>query len=178
MEAKREERTKEKQYIQCAKIINTHGCYGALKLESWCNSPEDLAKLKTVFLKKGAEYTAYRVSKASVFKQTVLAVWESVDSMDAALALKGQIVYAKRADFQLADGEYFIADLNGLDVIDANNGAVYGKVTDVINRGASDIYVIQTPNGERMMPAVKEFVQRVDVQKGVFVTPIDGMLTD
>lgn len=173
-----ETKSSSNPYIQCAKIVNTHGCYGALKLESWCNTPEDLVTLKTVFLKNGSEYTEYRVTKASVFKQTVLAVWDTVDSMDAALALKGKIVYAKREDFQLSDGEYFIADLYGLNVIDAENGTVHGTVTDVINRGASDIYVIQTPNGERMIPAVDAFVQRVEPSKGIFVTPIDGMLTD
>lgn len=166
----------EKSYIECAKIINTHGCHGGLKLESWCNTPQDLADLKTVYLKKGNEYIEYRVLKTSIFKQMVLAVFESVESMDDALALKGQVVYARRDAFRLAEGEYFIADLAGLSVIDVENGTVYGTLKEVINRGASDIYVIETPYGERMMPAVAEFVKRVDIPRGIFVTPIDGML--
>ena len=163
-------------YIECAKIINTHGCHGGLKLESWCNSPEELAELTTLFLKKGEEYRPYAVVKASVFKQFVVSVWKGVDSMDEALALKGQTVFARRSDFALEEGEYFLADLVGLDVIDANSGKVYGKVRELINRGASDIYVVATPNGERMVPAVDEFIDRVEIERGVFVTPIEGML--
>ena len=109
-------------------------------------------------------------------KQFVVAVLDTVDSMDLALALKGKTVYALREDFDLEDGEYFIADLAGLPVLDAVTGKEYGTLLEVINRGASDIYVIRTPNGERMMPAVEEFVDRVDVQQGIFVKPIDGML--
>lgn len=163
-------------FIECAKIINTHGCHGGLKLESWCNTPEDLASLKTLYLKKGEEYVAYSVVKVSVFKQFVVAVWKQVDTMDLALSLKGKTVFARRSDFDLEDGEYFLADLVGLAVIDANTGTRYGTIREVINRGASDIYVIQTPNGERMIPAVDEFVDRVDVQQGLFITPIEGML--
>jgi len=46
----------------------------------------------------------------------------------------------------------------------------------MINRGASDIYVVQTKNGERMIPAVDEFIISIDINKGIFVRPIEGML--
>ena len=67
-------------------------------------------------------------------------------------------------------------NLIGLPVIDVNTKEEYGKLKDIINRGASDIYVIDTANGERMMPAVDEFVKEVDVNKAIFVAPIEGML--
>ena len=164
------------RFIECGKVINTHGCHGGLKLESWCNSPEDLAALERLYFKKGADYIESRVLRASVYKQFAVVVLNNVNSMDEALALKGATVYAQRDDFELEEGEYFITDLTGLDVIDANNGTIYGKLLEVVNRGASDIYVINTPNGERMIPVVPEFVDRVDIEKGIFVTPIEGML--
>jgi len=163
-------------YMECGKIINTHGCYGAVKLESWCNSPEDLAALKKLYRSSGSAYREFKVLKASVFKQFVIATLETVNTMDLALSLKGQIVYARRDEFDLAEGEFFLADLIDLPVIDAQSGKVYGTLSETINRGASDIYVVQTPNGERMIPAVDEFVKRIDVEKGIFVTPIAGML--
>lgn len=46
----------------------------------------------------------------------------------------------------------------------------------MINRGAQDIYVIDTPAGERMIPAVDEFIARIDLDSGVYITPIPGML--
>jgi len=166
----------ENPYIECGKVINTHGCFGGLKLESWCNTPKDLTELRRLYLKKGSDYVEYKVTKASVFKQFVILTLDTVDTMDLALALKGQTVYAKRKDFHLAKGEYFLADLIGLSVIDAETGKVYGTLSETINRGASDIYVVKTENGERMIPAVAEFVDRVDVEKGIFVRPIEGML--
>ena len=163
-------------YIECGKIINTHGCFGGLKLESWCNSPEELARLKKLYIKNDGEFVKHIVEKASVFKQFVIVTLNDIKSMDEALALKNTVVYALRKDFHLEDGEYFIADLSGLEVIDADSGMVYGTLSEVINRGASDIYVVKTDEGERMIPAVPEFVKSVDIKKGIFVTPISGML--
>lgn len=166
----------ERKYIECAKVINTHGCHGGIKLESWCNTPEDLAAIKTLYLCENGRYIAYKVKKASIFKQFVLMDVEGIDSMDAALSVKNKIFFADREDFDLADDEYFIADIIGINVIDAENGKIYGKIKDVINRGASDIYVVDTEVGERMIPVVDEFVVKVDVNEGVFVKVIEGLL--
>lgn len=168
----------KKQYLECAKIINTHGVRGDVKLESLCDSPEVLASLERVFVLEGGKYREIEITHASVFKQFVLTKLEGVDDMDAAAAMKGTMLYASRDDFELGEGDYFIADLLGLPVIDNKDGKVYGKITDVINRGASDIYVISTPGGERMMPVVDEFVKRVDTESGVYVEVIPGLLTD
>ncbi len=166
------------KYIECGKIINTHGIRGGVKLESWCNTPSDLAALRRIYIKKDAEYVEKKLIKASVFKQFVIAELEGVTDPDLAIALKGTVLFAAREDFRLSEGEYFISDLIGLEVIDADSGKVYGKLLETVNRGASDIYVVDTPSGERMIPVVDEFIDRVDIDRGIFVRPIPGMLED
>lgn len=164
------------RYIECGKIVNTHGCRGGLKAESWCNSEEDLAALKKLYIKNGDTYTEHKVTKASVFKQFVILEFADLNDMDAAMLLKNKILYAAKEDFQLEDGEFFLADMIGLDVIDVDTNLVYGKLCEIINRGASDIYVVKTEQGERMIPAVDEFIISIDIEKGIFVRPIEGML--
>lgn len=165
----------KKLYLECGKIINTHGVVGAVKLESWCDSPEVLARLKKIYFKKGELYEPAKVLRASVFKRFVIATLEGITDIDTAAALKETVVYAAREDLPIKDGHHFIADLIGLSVIDAETNAEYGILDDVINTGASDIYVIKTENGERMMPAVPEFVKEVDLDRGIFISPIEGM---
>ncbi len=167
---------KKKRYLECGKIINTHGVKGAVKIEPWCDSPEDFAELKRVFMDNGGEMTEMKILHSSIFKQFVISEVKGVNDFDSALVLKNKILYAAREDFKLQEGDYFIADLIGLEIIDANNGTVYGTLSEVINRGASDIYVVKTPTGEKMMPAVDEFVKRIDLDKGIFVELIEGLL--
>lgn len=168
----------KKQFLECGIIINTHGVRGDVKLESLCDSPEVLASLNRVFVLEGSNYREIEVKHASVFKQFVLATLEGIDDMDKAAAMKGTTLYASRDDFELGEGDFFIADLLGLPVIDNIDGKVYGKIKDVINRGASDIYVVTTPAGERMIPVVDEFVKRIDLESGIYVETIPGLLSD
>ena len=165
----------KKAYLECGKIINTHGVVGAVKIDPWCDSPDVLASLKTVYFLKGGEYSPVKIVKASVFKRFVLATLEGINDIDEAARLKETVIYAAREDLPLEEGDHFIADLIGLPIIDAESGRVYGTLTGVINTGASDIYEIDTEDGQKMMPAVEEFVKNVDTEKGIFVSVIPGM---
>lgn len=166
------------KYLECGRIVNTHGVKGAVKVENRCDTPKVLASLKRIYFEKDGVYSEKRVLHGSVFKEFVIFELEGVSDMDAALLLKNTVIYADRDDIPLGEGAYFLADLEGLDVIDAKDGRIYGRLLEVINRGASDIYVVETPTGERMMPAVDEFVKKIDIEKGIFVSPIPGMLED
>ena len=164
------------QFLECGKIVNTHGVRGGLKLESWCDTPQDLASLKKVFLEKSGEYQCYKVKKASVFKQFVLFELDGINNIDIAMTLKGRVVFADRDDIAIDEDSFFIADIIGLDVIDMATGEKIGTLSDVLNLGASDLYEINTKSGKKLIPAVPEFIKEVDTEKGIFVSLIEGML--
>lgn len=164
------------QYLECGKIINTHGIKGGLKLESWCDTPEELASLRKVYLKCGATYKEYKVRRSSVFKQFVLLELSGINDIDVAMTLKGRVVFADRADISIDEGAYFIADIIGLPVIDVESGREIGKLCDVLNLGASDLYEVSTENGKKLIPAVPEFIKEIDPERGIFVALIEGML--
>ena len=163
-------------YLECGKIINTHGFRGTVKLESWCDSPDVLADLETVWLEKNGAYTPKRVLHASVFRQFVLMDLEGVDSEDAANALRNTVVFAAREDLPIEDGAVFIVDLIGLPVRHADSGEVLGTLKDVNTRGAQDLYIVKTATGEYMVPAVSEFVVKIDTDDAVYIRPIPGLL--
>lgn len=165
-------------YPECGKIVNTHGCRGAVKIEPWCDSPAVLAGLPAVYLKNGTGMQRFAVRHASVFRQFVFAELEGVTTMEAAQALRGKILCAKREELGLAPDALLVAELVGMPVFDARTGAELGKVKDIIHPGATDIYVIDTGKDEAMVPAVPEFVQKIDAENGVFLTPIEGMFDD
>ena len=134
-----------------------------------------MKNLSEVYLKEGTEYRKVAVRHASIFKAFVLMSLSGVDTLDDAIALKNRTVYAARKDLPIEEGSYFIVDLIGLPVIDADNGKVYGRLVNVTNLGASDLYTVKTESGERMMPAVKEFVDRVVLSEAIYIRPIAGM---
>ena len=60
------------EYLECGKIINTHGVKGAVKIESYCNTPSDFSSLPFLFFKKNGTYEKHRVLKSAVYKNHVI----------------------------------------------------------------------------------------------------------
>ena len=102
------------------------------------------------------------------------------EDMDAARALRGQVFYFDRGDATLPAGRWYVADLIGCEVRDADTGKVYGVVTSVDHPGAQDIYTVKAPNGkEYMFPGVDAFLKERNPPEGyLLVTPIPGLLDD
>lgn len=166
----------KQSYLECGKIINIHGFRGAVKLESWCDSPEVLAGLSRLWFFEDGKYVAKRVTHASVFKQFVIAQLEGINDEESANRQRGKVVYAAREDIPLEEGDYFIADLIGLPVRHADTGEELGTLVRVDSRAHGDLYTVKTPNGEALLPAVPEFVIRLDPDDAVYVRPIPGLL--
>ena len=166
------------QYPLCGRITNTHGCRGAVKIESFCDTPEVLASLPRLFLYQNGSYSPVRILEAKLHKGFVVALLEGVSDMNAAAALKATEVFADRNDLPVKEGRFLLCDLIGLPVIDAESGKLYGRVTHAESGAAYDMYTVLTENGERLFPAVKSFIREIRPPEGIFVTPIEGLFDE
>jgi 16S rRNA processing protein RimM len=105
--------------------------------------------------------------------------FEDITDLNQAILYKGTLFYADREDMKLEKNQVFIADILGLDIIDADSGVKYGTLADVITPGGREVYVIDdVRGGQFMIPCVPEFI--IDVKDegdgaGIFVRLIEGM---
>lgn len=168
-----------KEYLEVGEVVTTHGVDGEVRVYPWCDAPSDLCKIKKFYTSEtgGSPLSAVNVR---AHKNVVIAKLEGYDSVEKSRSLVGKKLYAERSDFPLPKGRYFICDLLGARVSDADTGEEYGEIFDVINHGATDIYCIKTLSGEeRMIPAVDEIVISRDIEaKEVKIRPIAGLLSD
>lgn len=161
----------KKAFLEGGQIVNTHGIKGEVKIVSWCDTPEVLAAVPTYYI----DGMPRRVRAARVHQGNVLALLEGVEDVNAAMPLKGKTVLLRREDLPLPEGGYFLADLLGLTVVDADSGEKLGELADILFPSAQNVYVVK---GERelMIPAVPKFIERVDVDGGIIkVRLIEGM---
>ncbi|MBO5879054.1 MAG: 16S rRNA processing protein RimM [Clostridia bacterium] len=168
----------KKEYLECGKICSPHGIRAAVKVESYCDSPAVLAKLKRVYLERAGSYEEREVKSASVGDRFVIMQLSGIDSREDAQAYKNRLIFARREDIPIPKGRVLIADMIGLDVIDADTGRVYGTLTEVNDGVRSQLYTIKTKSGEVLFPAVKEFIEEIDVERGVFIHTIPGFFED
>ena len=166
-------------YLPACKIVSTHGVRGEMKALPLCDGAAFLAKFKRLFTSAdGAGET--RVLGVRAQGNVILLRLDGVTDMDAARAQVVRTYYLAKADAKLPRGRYFIDDLLGCDVVDADTDRVYGQLTNVDRPAAQDIYTVTDGAGEEhMLPAVPEFVKKIDIDaRKIFVTPIEGMFTD
>lgn len=169
----------KKQYLECGKIVSTHGVRGEVRVQPWCDSPDFLCGFPVIYLQKGSR--CIEVERARENKNMVLLKLRGVDTMDDAQALRGQIVYIDREDAPPdEDGVYFIQDLIGLRVVDADTGREWGKLTDVLETGANDVYVLNDAEGcERLIPAIPQVILDTDIDAGIMrIRPLPGLFDD
>ena len=101
---------------------------------------------------------------------------EGVDSIEAAERLRGKVLYFDRRDVQLEEGRHFVQDLIGCEVLDADTGARYGELTDVIATGANDVWQVSEQGRDYLVPVIPEVVVSVDVELGrVELRPLEGI---
>ena len=165
------------RYLEIGRIINKRGIKGELKIEHYANSEEDFFDFDRVFLKNDGT-DERKIESCKPYKGFVYLKLSGIDTPEMADLVRGKYVYVDREDIELSDDEVLIADLMGLDVIDANSGRVYGKIKDVVNYGRYDTYVISDGKKEYMLPAVDEFIDRIELSNGVYVTPIEGLFDE
>ena len=168
----------KKEFLECGRVCNAHGVRGVLKVEHWCDSPKVLAAMRRVFIVSEGEYSEKKILTASVSGETVLMSVEGIETREDAIAMKGVVLYLKREDIPLKDGDMLIADMIGLPVIDADTGRIYGNIKDVYDVPRGRMYTISTDGADVLLPDVPEFIKRIDADGGMFVTPIPGFFEE
>lgn len=166
-----------KQYIETGKIVSTHGIRGELRVECWSDSPDFLSQFDKMYLENGKKPLKV---KCRPHKNISLMKIEGIDTVEDAIKLIGQIVYINRDDVKLEKGRYFVADLIGLKVTDIDSGKEYGKIKDVINTGANDIYEMKGDDGKMYyIPVIPDIVKDRDFEKGVlYISYMKGLFDD
>lgn len=160
--------------FKLGQIVNAVGLKGESKVYPYTDYKERFEELDSLYI----ENTLYNIEKVRYMGEMAIVKFEGVSDRNAAEALKGSYLYIDRENArELDEDEYFIPDLIGLEIKD-EKGGVIGKLSDVIQNAAHDVYEIEMPDGRKfMIPAVGEFVLDVDMDSRVMtVRLIEGMI--
>lgn len=167
-----------KKFLKTGKIVGTHGIKGEVRVQPWCDSGEFLKQFKKIYLDKyGA--TSLPVSSVRPHGNVVIMALKGIDSIEKAESLRGKVIYINRNDVRLEKGRYFIDDLLGCTVFDADSGEILGKLTDVSETGANDVWHITRNDKEYLVPAINDVLIDIDVEnEKVVIRPLKGIFDD
>lgn len=165
----------KKQFIQCGKIVSTHGVRGELKVLPWTNQPQHLLEFSRFYLADGSQLT---VTGSRIHKNMLLLTVEGISTLEEARNYRGQILSLNREDDP--DDAPYLVDFIGVRVTDQDTGQDYGVITEVIQTGANDVYVLlDDENVERLIPDIPQVVLETDLDAQTMkIRPLKGLFDD
>lgn len=155
-----------KKYLEAGEIVGTHGIKGEVRVNPWADSPEFLAGFKALYFDEGA--VKLNVTAARAHKNVTLIKFKDIDTVEAAEALRGKVLWLDRADAHLPKDTYFIQDIEGLKVVDIETGEEYGFISGVTPTVANDVWNVAHKDGSTyLMPVIDDIVKETDIEAGV-----------
>lgn len=162
-------------------IRRAHGLRGEASIEPWTDSPERFAELETVTLVSPDDSSSRdaRIESTRVHGERALVKFAGVESPEDVQLLQGWTIEIPEAEARaLEDDEYFIHDLVGLTLFDANGNA-RGVVTEVIEGGGGLLLRVQRADGRRYeLPFAADLCTEIDLPGKRMVVALPEGLDD
>lgn len=154
------------ELMEIGKVVNTFGIKGELKILPYVKYFEDLNRINI-------KNNTYEIERMRKQKNLFIVKLKGFDDINQIEDLKDYNVFIEEQDKpELQQGEYYIKDLIGFEVY-TDEGKLLGKLDDVFNTGANDIYQV----GEILLPAIKDVVKQVDTKnKKIIVHILKGLI--
>ncbi len=164
--------------VLVGKVTATHGIKGQLRVVPFSGDSDSITSHRTLIFMDASGNTAdFEIANSSVHGKKVLVTLKDHSDINSVECLVGREVYVKRAQLpDLPDGEYYWCDLIGLEVV-TTAGNSLGQLSEIIDTGGNDVYLVKQGDKEYLIPAVEDIVTGIDPRKGVVtVDPPDGLL--
>ena len=161
------------QLLRVGVISTTHGVRGEVKVYPTTDDVNRFKKLEKVLLDTGREYIVLEISGVKFFKNLVILKLKRIDNINDIEKYKGKDLLVHREDaVALEENENYVADLIDLKVV-TDDGKVLGYLTEVMETGANDVYVVETEDGqELLLPAIRDCILDVDLDEEVMTVHI------
>jgi 16S rRNA processing protein RimM len=171
-------------FLILGEILRPHGVRGELRIRILTEYPERISQLEKVYIGRDANKTAakiYNIEQMRLHQEGYgLLRITGVNDRDAADRLRDHLIMVALEDaVPLEDDEFYLYQVIGLKV-QTDDGKLLGTISDVLETGANDVYIIDSPQyGEILIPVTDETILETDIDNGVVtVKLLDGLLPD
>ncbi len=164
-------------HFKIGQIVNTQGLKGEVKVYPLTDDINRFDELKSFYLGKDLD-TKYEVERVRYKGNMVIMKIKGIDIIESAEKLKNKYISVSREESrELEEGEFFIADMIGMDVYTVE-GSHVGTLREVLQYAANDVYVIKNEEDkEFLIPATMKFVPTINMEeRKMIIDPIKGML--
>lgn len=170
----------DNELVSIGKIVDTFGYKGMVKVLPLTDFPERFKELDRVKLVHNEKVLDVEVETTRPHNNLFLVKFKGIESKEEAIKYKSALLKVPEEEtYTLPEGYYYHYQLKGMDVHDEKRGYL-GKLTDILETGANDVYVVNTEKyGEILIPAIKQVIKSVDVENKIMqVELLEGLIDE
>jgi 16S rRNA processing protein RimM len=157
-------------YLAVARIVGSHGTRGEVRCEVITDFPERFKRTKRLY--GGDEHIAYELERSRLDHRGVVLKLAGVDDRATAERLRGQTLFVPEDEaVQLPPDTYFWHQVIGLEVRTAD-GRDLGKISEILQTGSNDVYVVAREGKELLLPAIQDVVREIDLASGTMTVEL------
>ncbi len=158
----------EPDFLLVGKLQRVHGLRGEIVMEVMTDFPERLQPGK--FLYVGNEHKQIKIQSVRRMHENLLISFDGFENRDLAQILRNSFVFVRTDQLpKLPAGEYYHHQILGM-MIEDSSGATLGKLVDILETPANDVYIIEGVDGkEILLAAVESVIVKVDLERQVIV---------
>lgn len=165
------------EFLEVGRVLRALGLRGELKLAVWPPHTEDLTNVAILYV--GDDFEPYDVEFVRPHGTAMAIKLSGCDTREQAEGLRNLIVHIHRSNATpLGPDQYYYHQIIGLQVFTVG-GEPLGKVVEIIETGANDVYIVHGPSGEVLLPARAEVIKHIDLDASrLTVELLAGLLPD
>lgn len=147
------------------KILSAHGVRGDVTVQVWTDRPDRFDVGCYLWLLSDEGNSRLTVRNVRKGPRGLIIRFESIDTRDQAEQLAGIILAISAIDRgEPEEDAHYVSDLLDCMVV-TDDGDNLGRIVDVMSQPHHDLYVVEGPYGEILVPVVREFIQDIDIEQ-------------
>ncbi|MFJ7980344.1 ribosome maturation factor RimM [Lysinibacillus xylanilyticus] len=170
------------EWFNVGRIVNTHGIRGEVRVLSTTDFEEERFAVGiklAAFKKDDKKPTWVTIESMRRHKNFILLTFEGMNNINLVESFKEgmlKITKDQMTDDLLKENEYFFHEIIGCTIV-SEEGETIGTVTDILQTGANDVWVVKGTKKEHYIPYIEDIVKEIDVdEKKIVIHVMEGLL--
>lgn len=158
------------EWISIGRIGRPKGLKGEVRVEVYNRDSRLLEEIPSICAGSNSEdLQPLSIRGCSKEVKGCVVSFEKILTREDAARLTGKEIFVQRSALpKLGKGEYYCCDLIGCSVV-SESGETLGRLKEVMTTPSNDIYVVEGPSGEILIPVIEGVVVSVDLSKETIV---------
>ncbi len=153
------------EFITVGQLGRPRGTDGEIYVTPLTDFPERFEKMAEIYISSGDSWSKMKLVSVKMMSGRPVLKFDDINSPEDAARLTNRYLAVPKDDIMTPPKDsYYIFDVLGCEVFDADTKNKIGEIVDVEEYPANDCYIIKTDDGKRFtIAAVKRFINKVDV---------------